>query len=104
MSALLHDDLVRVYELPEEGPGGFRFGGGVPVPFLEVDWFNALPTAGSAIPGYPKPPDPRTDPDVWQEKLTEFLLVKRYVQPARKYLVLCLHRSFVFEGEVDATK
>ena len=100
MSALLHDDLVRVYELPEQGSGDFLFGKPHPTIFHEVDWFNALPPP--AMPGFDAAPDPRTEPDVWQEKLLPFLQAKRYVKPGRKYLALCIHRSFVFEGKANA--
>lgn len=93
MAALLHNDLVRVFELPVEGPSGYRFGGGVPVSFLEVDWFNALPPLGEDLP------DPLKDADHWEAEMREYIAAKRYVQPGRRYLVLCLHRSFVFEGE-----
>lgn len=101
MTALLHDDLVRVFELPAEGPEGYRFGGGVPVDFLEVDWFAALPPASVPNAGvFPGPyPDPRTMPDEWERQLREYLAQKVYIKPGRRYLALCLHRSFVFEGE-----
>ena len=97
-SALLHDDLVRVYELLEQTPGGYRFGGPMPVSFDEVDWFQALPTSVQ-IPSMGDLPDPRTEPDRWQEELLPWLQEKRYVKPGKRYLVLCLHRSFVFTGE-----
>jgi len=38
--------FVRVYRLPERLTDGYCFGGGRPIPFLNVDWFEALVSEG----------------------------------------------------------
>ncbi len=32
--------FVRVFEMPIFNRPGYRFGGGTPMPFVEVDWFR----------------------------------------------------------------
>ena len=36
------DELIKVYRLPEKLTNGFAFGGGVPITFTNVDWFNGF--------------------------------------------------------------
>jgi hypothetical protein len=90
------NNFCRVFELPENYPSDFCFGGGHPVSFQMVDWFNPVPGIGQ--PGISK--------EEWREKLGEievkeitteelreslipWLLEKSYVKPGREYLVLC---------------
>lgn len=36
------DELIKVYRLPDKLTAGFAFGGGVPISFTNVDWFNGF--------------------------------------------------------------
>jgi hypothetical protein len=101
------NNFCRVFELPKEYPTGFCFGGGYPVEFKMVDWFN--PVYGLPQPGVTK--------EVWIKEVGEiktkimttddlhssivpFLLQKQYVESGRRYLVLCdFGASIVFEAE-----
>lgn len=77
------NNFGRVFELPEEYPNGFCFGGGLPVEFQMVDWFNPWP------PDYADPSKlADMEWDEFREKLTGFLLAKNYVKPGRKYLLI----------------
>ncbi len=90
------NNFCRVFEIPEQYPEGFCFGGGRPVNFQMVDWFN--PVQGLPQPGISK--------EVWRKevgeietkevtteelnkKLIPFLIDKQYVKKGREYLVLC---------------
>lgn len=90
------NNFCRVFELPLDYPRDFCFGGGHPVNFQMVDWFN--PVSGIGQPAVSK--------DVWQKEVGEievvetteddlraslipFLSEKKYVKPDRSYLVLC---------------
>ena len=37
-----NNTMVYVYKLPEKLSNGFCFGGGVPITFTNVDWFNGF--------------------------------------------------------------
>ena len=86
----IHDTIVRVYRLPDRTAPGYRFGGGLTVPFIEVDWFQAN-YEGSGLPW------PQDDPDAWEAALRPFIEAKRYCEPGQAYLVLNRYRSFVVE-------
>ena len=90
------NNFCRVFELPERYPTGYCFGGGHPVNFQMVDWFNPVPGIGQ----------PAVSKEVWrkeageieiksisidelQESLIPWLKEKQYVKPGRDYLVLC---------------
>jgi len=89
------NNFCRVFELPELYPSGFCFGGGHPVSFQMVDWFNPVPGIGQ----------PAVSKEVWRKEvgdieITEishdelqesfvWLLEKNYVKPGKDYLVLC---------------
>jgi len=85
-------NFCRVFELPENYPSGYCFGGGFPVEFKMVDWFN------------PIPPDDFEDEKIrkWENYVSmikEFLLRKNYVKLNRKYLVITdFDESFIFSG------
>jgi hypothetical protein len=70
------EPLIRVYRLPEKLTNGFCFGGGTPIPFINVDWFNAEPPAdmGIATPT--------------RDELTAFIKSKVYWDPSARFLVL----------------
>lgn len=39
---LSNEKMIYVYELPERMSNGFCFGGGKPITFKNVDWFNSF--------------------------------------------------------------
>ncbi|AKU43498.1 hypothetical protein CPT_Sansa94 [Caulobacter phage Sansa] len=66
------DIPVRVYQLPPKLTAGFCFGGGNPISFLNVDWFN-IP-AGMQIPD--------------REQLAAMIRSKGYYHPAARFMVM----------------
>jgi hypothetical protein len=86
-------NFCRVFELPDKYPSGYCFGGGFPVEFKMVDWFNPIPS------------DDFYDNKIkkWEDyvpMIKEFLLKKLYVKSGMKYLVITdFGESFVFEKE-----
>ena len=98
------NNFCRVFLLPESYPEEFCFGGGHPVNFLMVDWFNPVPDIGQ----------PAVSKEVWREKVGEikiteididelsaaiipWLKMKQYTHPGRDYLVLCdFGAAFIF--------
>ena len=90
------NNFCRVFEIPESYPEGYLFGGGKPVSFIMIDWFNPVPGIGQ----------PAVTKEVWrkevgeietkeisinelQESLIPWLLEKQYVKNGRDYLILC---------------
>ena len=90
------NNFCRVFELPEDYPEDYCFGGGHPVVFQMIDWFNPIPGIGQSA----------VTKEVWREKvgkietkeishdelresLLPWLLEKQYVKQGRNYLVLC---------------
>jgi len=66
--------MLYVYQIPKERSHGYCFGGGVPITFMNVDWFGT-------------PHD-----EVSQDKIQEFIAGKRYFEkapPGSRFLVLC---------------
>lgn len=78
----LDPKMVYVYKLPKDLSNGYCFGPGVPVTFINVDWFTA-------------------DPNVTREDLQSFISKKRYIGPGETFLVCSpeLDISFTFKGE-----
>lgn len=77
--------MIQVYRLPEKLTNGFCFGGGQPIEFENVDWFNAEPVRGSAGPT--------------EAQVRAFVMSKRYYDPKARFLVLDDRpkRSFVID-------
>ena len=90
------NNFCRVFEIPERYPNEYCFGGGIPVNFEMVDWFN--PISGISQPAVTK--------EVWCKEvgdievkqisidelyktLVPWLRKKQYIKPGRKYFVLC---------------
>ena len=74
--------FVRVYRLPEKLTDGYCFGRGVPITFVNVDWFNAPIASG--------PSD-----------LTAFIKNKRYYDKAARFLVLGDDPAFTYVIEPE---
>ena len=74
--------MVFIYVLPPKLSDGYCFGGGRPITFLNVDWFNGV--------------DGMT-----REMLETKVRQKQYVQPGQTYLVLSPDNdlSFTFRGQ-----
>lgn len=90
------NNFCRVFEIPNTFPSGYCFGGGHPIEFQLVDWFNPVDGIGNAA----------VSKEVWREKVGEieiktisldklyetlipFLTEKKYVKPGREYIILC---------------
>jgi len=73
------NNFCRVFELPDEFPTGFCFGGGYPVTFKMIDWFN------------PIPPIELNENTKWEDYISgikEFILEKQYIKVGKKYLLI----------------
>ena len=66
--------FIRVFEMPIFHKPGYRFGGRMPMPFVEVDWFrdDALPL---------------TEPSN-REQIEAFIRGKNYFRSDHAYLIL----------------
>ncbi|MDG4903163.1 hypothetical protein P9279_21885 [Mesorhizobium sp. WSM4962] len=76
--------FLRVYRLPPKLTNGYCFGGGVPITFMNVDWFEAAIDEGRG-------------------RLEAFIKSKRYYDATARFLVLADHPdlTFVIEPEVS---
>jgi hypothetical protein len=74
-------DFCRVFEVPEQFPNGFCFGGGFDITFKMVDWFSPL---GGGLDSKGK----EIELEELERELFSFLKNKLYVKPNRTYLVL----------------
>jgi hypothetical protein len=72
--------FVRVYRLPTRLTTGYCFGGGNPIMFWNVDWFEA-PIEGG------------------RQDLERFIRGKRYYDPSARFLVLADHPDLTFTIE-----
>jgi hypothetical protein len=75
--------FVRVYRLPEKLTDGYCFGAGVPITFINVDWFETPISEG-------------------REGLTDFIKCKQYYSDKARFLVLGNDPDFVFTIEPRA--
>lgn len=66
--------FIRVFEMPKFVRPNYRFGGGMPMPFVEVDWFRDDTC-------------PLTD-DEARKNMDAFIRGKKYFKADRSYLVL----------------
>lgn len=76
--------FVRVYELPQRLTDGYCFGGGRPIMFLNVDWFEAIVSDGA-------------------ECLTSFIKGKAYYRPHARFLILGEAPGFTFVIEPEGS-
>ena len=106
------NNFCRVFEVPNDFPNEYCFGGGHDVTFKMVDWF--YPVKGISIAGVSKEvwrkevgPIEETEVAIEEveKELFPFLKEKNYVRRGRKYLVLynfggcSIFASFLAEGE-----
>jgi hypothetical protein len=78
--------LVRVYRLPADKlTYGYCFGGGMPITFQNVDWFEA-------------------PVDLGREALVAFIKGKKYFKPDARFLVLGDHPALTFTIDPTATE
>lgn len=75
--------FVRVYRLPKKLTDGYCARGGVPIAFLNVDWFEHLIEDG-------------------RDGLEAFIRTKPYVRSGHDYLVLSEHAPFTFTFSATA--
>lgn len=100
------NNFCRVFELPERFPSDFCFGGGIPVNFQMVDWFNPVPELGNPAVSkeewIEKVGDieiKKIDVDKLEESLLPFIQKKMYIKPNRKYLIIYnFGASTIFSG------
>ena len=89
------NNFCRVFELPEEYPEGFCFGGSHAVSFQMVDWFQPIFREDVEVDNI----------KLWPEYvavLRGFLKDKTYIKPNRKYLLITdFGESFIFEKESE---
>lgn len=71
------ENFCRVFEMPEQYPQGFCFGGGKDVNFKMVDWFNPVPNDIMDDFSW----------EEWSTKLSAFIKGKTYYKKGRTYLV-----------------
>jgi hypothetical protein len=64
--------MIRVYRLPDKLTDGFCFGGGQPIRFLNVDWFD----------------EPPEEMGITREGVEAEVRAKVYFDPAARFLVL----------------
>ena len=79
-----NQNFCRVFQLPEQFPSDYCFGGGIPVTFVMVDWFNPMPQ--DLFYG-----DKQVTLQQWEEEhkqpLIEFISKKEYIQKDKTYIV-----------------
>ena len=90
------NNFCRVFEIPEQYPEEFCFGGGINVNFKMVDWFNPIP--GISQPAVSKATWEKevgkieiktfSYDDIYQ-MLVPWLQKKQYIKSGVKYLILC---------------
>jgi hypothetical protein len=74
----MYNGMIHVYKMPAKPADGYCFGGGKPITFINVDWFNTPPA------------------DMTRKDLENFLRQKLYVERAadhETFLVVCTDRS-----------
>lgn len=82
MKITQENNFGRVFELPNNYPQGYLFGGGKPVQFQMVDWFNACPTGMDGMP------DNSITFEEWSELIQEEIKLKNYYHSSKKYIMI----------------
>lgn len=86
--------LVRVFEMPTFS-GGFRFGGGKPETFIEVDWFRDDPPISPEFAG------PSFATTEGRAQIADFIRAKNYFRLGKSYLVLHPQHPFTVDYEAS---
>ena len=73
----INDTMIYVYRLPAKLADGFAFGGGNPVTFQNVDWFNGVEGMD-------------------REMLETHIQGKVYVKPGQTFLVMSPENDLTF--------
>ena len=81
--------LIRILELPQSFPAGFRFVGPAPITVLEHDWFRDDPDTGA--PDFATPEG--------RAVAEQFIRGKKYFREDRAYLVLHPKHPFTINYE-----
>jgi hypothetical protein len=79
--------FIRVFEMPHFIKPNYRFGGGMPMPFTEVDWF--------------RDDQGRLKSETGRREAAEFIKTKRYYKPECAYLVLHPTHPMVINCDED---
>jgi len=95
-------NFLRVFCVPSIFPSGYCFDGGHVVPFVMVDWFNALDPMAEL-------PIEFRNTDEWYlkhiEKLKTFIKGKKYFNPKLTYMILTDYGDvFLVNPELRAEK
>lgn len=84
MEVTSEQNFCRVFELPDQYPEGFCFGGGKPVTMVMVDWFNPI----NPQDFWNEESTAEVDWSETEAKLKKFISGKQYVRSGKKYLVI----------------
>ena len=78
-------NFCRVFELPPNYPEGFCFGGGKPVMFKLVDWFNPV---DQQLVGSKEVTLEGEELEVHRHSLYIFLRDQQYIDPTKCYICI----------------
>ena len=81
------NNFIRIFRIPNQFPSDFCFGGGHPVNFQIVDWFNPIPQE-ELWSGKTKTLSEK-ELEEYRGSIREFIKVKNYYDPEFKFLALC---------------
>ena len=73
----INDTMVYVYRLPTNLADGYAFGGGKPITFQNIDWFNGADGMD-------------------REMLEAYVRGKSYVKPGQTFLVMSPENDLTF--------
>jgi len=101
------NNFCRVFEIPEEFPNEYCFGGGIHCDFVMKDWFS--PVFDLLLINVPKEEYQKhvdeylykeVDFEELEKTIVDFVKVKKYITKGRKYLILySFGAATIFEGE-----
>ena len=80
------NNFMRIFRIPNQFPSDFCFGGGHPVNFQIVDWFNPIPQE-ELWSGKTKTLSEK-ELEEYRGGIREFIKVKNYYDPEFKFLAL----------------
>lgn len=80
------NNFIRIFRIPNEFPSDFCFGGGHPVNFQLLDWFNPIPQEDLGSDKIKTLTEEEMQKH--REAIREFIKVKNYYDPEFKFLAL----------------